>query len=157
MHTLNYTLEEKILEADGGYLDVQGLRSFEQYVQSYPARLETYEILRDKSPALIIQSLRKLAQSYPELVQKYGQRCQYDMTEVVRYIALSILRDDEAFFKEMMMSWLDTILLAHKRQKHCNLAYRYLQDAVNAGLPSANSALIRPYLDCVITLLQSHA
>lgn len=157
MHTLNHTLEEKIIEADGGYLNTQGLRSFEQFIQSYPARLETYQNLRDKSPALIIQALRKLAQSYPELVQKYGQRCQYDMTEVVRYIALSVLRDDEIFFKEMMMSWLDTILLAHKRQKHCTTAYRYLQDAVNANLPPANSALIRPYLEYVITLLQSHA
>lgn len=157
MHTLNHTLETKIIGADGGYLDAQGLRSFEQYAQSYSARLETYQNLRDQSPALIIQALRKLAQTYPELVQKHGQRCQYDMTEVVRYIALSILRDDEAFFKEQMMDWLDTILMAHKRQNHCTVAYRHLQDAMNATLPPASGMLIRPYLDCVITLLQSHA
>ncbi|GAB4227307.1 MAG: hypothetical protein Kow00121_55970 [Elainellaceae cyanobacterium] len=157
MHTLNYSLEEKIIEADGGYLDTSGLRSFEQFVHSYGARLETYQNLRDRSAALVVQSLRKLAQTHPEVVQKHGQRCQYDMTEVLRYIALSILRDDEIFFKEQMMSWLDTILLAYKRQDHCTTAYRYLQDAINAGLPPSNSTLIRPYLDYVITTLQSHA
>lgn len=157
MQTLNHALEEKIVRADGGYLDAQGLRSFEHYAQSYPVRLETYQNLRDKSPALIVQALRKLAQTYPELVQKHGQRCQYDMTEVVRYIALSILRDDETFFKEQMMVWLDTILLAHKKQNHCTVAYRFLQDAISASLPPAHSALIRPYLDCVITTLQAHA
>lgn len=157
MQTLNHALEEKILAADGGYLDVQGLQSFEQYAQSYPVRLETYQTLRDKSAALIVQALRKLAQTYPELVQKHGQRCQYDMTEVVRYVALSVLRDDETFFKEQMMAWLDTILLAHKRQNHCTVAYRFLQDAINASFPPAQSALVRPYLECVITTLQSHA
>jgi hypothetical protein len=157
MHALNHTLDNKIREADGRYLDAQGLRSFEQYVQTYAARLETYQSLRDKSSALIIQALRKLAQAYPELVQKHGQRCQYDMTEVVRYIALSILRDDEVFFKEQMMAWLDTILLAHKKNDQCTVAYRYLQDAIQASLPPSNSTLIRPYLDCVITTLQSHA
>lgn len=154
---LNHTLEEKIVRADGSYLDAQGLRSFEQYVQSYAARLETYQMLRDKSAALIVQALRKLAQTYPELVQKHGQRCQYDMTEVVRYMALSILRDDETFFKEQVIDWLNTILMAHKRHDHCTTAYRYLLDAVNTSLPTANSTLIRPYLDCVITILQTHA
>ncbi|NJR60598.1 MAG: phycobilisome protein [Cyanobacteria bacterium CRU_2_1] len=157
MHALNHSLEKKVLEADGGYLDAQGLRSFEQYAQEYTIRLETYQNLRDKSPALIVQSLRKLAQTYPELVQKHGQRCQYDMTEVLRYIALSVLRDDEIFFREQMMSWLDTILLAHKKNTQCMTAYRYLQDAINASLPAANSSLIRPYLENVINTLQSHA
>ncbi|WP_416668400.1 phycobilisome protein [Egbenema bharatensis] len=157
MHTLNRTLEEKILEADGRYMDAQALRSFEQYAHSYAARLETYQNLASKSHAIIVQSLRKLAQSHPDLVQKHGQRCQYDMTEVVRYIALSILRDDEIFFKEQMLSWLDTILIAHKKHDHCATAYRYLLDEINANLPPSNSTLLRPYLDTVITTLQSHA
>lgn len=157
MHTLNHTLEEKVIDADGCYLDGQALRSFEQFVQSYALRLETYQNLRDKSQTLVVHSLRKLAQSYPELIQKHGQRCQYDMTEVLRYLALSILRDDETFFKEQMMAWLDTILLAYKRNEHCTIAYRYLQDAINASLPPSNSMLVRPYLDYVTTILHSHA
>lgn len=157
MHTLNHALEEKVIEADGAYLDGQALRDFEYFVQSYTARLETYQHLRDKSQTLVLQALRKFAQSHPELIQKHGQRCQYDMSEVLRYIALSILRDDEIFFKEQMMAWLDTILLAYKRNEHCMTAYRYLLDAVNASLPSSNSTLVRPYLDYVITVLQSHA
>jgi hypothetical protein len=157
MHTLNHTLEAKILDADGRYLDSQGLRSFEQYAQSYATRLETYRHLAEKSHPLIIQALRKLAQSHPELIQKHGQRCQYDMAEVLRYMALSVLRDDEIFFKEQMMAWLDTILLAHKKQDHCATAYRHLLGAIEAHLPPTNSNLLRPYFNYVITTLQSHA
>lgn len=157
MHTLNHTLEDKVLAIDGAYLDSQGLRPFEQFVQSYATRLETYQNLRDKGATLVIQALRRLAQEYPEILQKHGQRCQYDMSEVLRYLALSILRDDETFFKEQMIDWLDTILMAHKRHTHCATAYRYLLETVNANLPPTNSSLIRPYLDLVVMKLQAHA
>lgn len=157
MHVLNHTLEENIRQADGTYLDAQALRPLEHYLQSYTTRLETYQNLRDHSREFVLQTLRRLAQAHPDLIQKHGQRCQYDMTEVLRYIALSILRDDEVFFKEQMMSWLDTILLAYKRNAHCVTAYRYLQEIINTSLPPSNSSLIRPYLDSVTLVLDSHA
>ncbi|HEY9749913.1 MAG TPA: hypothetical protein V6C63_14605 [Allocoleopsis sp.] len=157
MHTLNHTLEKNILEADGRYLNAQELNPLEQYLQSYKVRLETYQQLRDQSDKLVLQALRKLAQAYPEIIQQHGQRCKYDMTEVLRYIAVSILRDDEVFFKEQMMSWLDTILLAHRKTSQCTIAYRALQEAINSSLSAVSSSLVRPYLDIVLQSLQSHA
>lgn len=157
MNTLNHTLEQHILDAEGRYLNAQELSPLEHFIQSYTARLEAYQHLRDQSDKLVLQVLRKLAQTYPDLIQKHGQRCKYDMGEVLRYIALSILRDDEVFFKEQMMSWLDTILVAHNRTAHCATAYRYLQEAVNATLPATSSNFVRPYLDIVLLSLQSHA
>jgi hypothetical protein len=157
MRTLNRILEKKILEADGRYLDAQGLKPLEQYLQSYTTRLETYHHLRDYSQKLVLQALRKLAQVYPEVIQKHGQRCQYDMTEVLRYVALSVLRDDEIFFREQVMVWLDTILVAHKKNAQCMVAYRYLQETIDTTLPAPSSSLVCPYLDSVITSLRSHA
>lgn len=157
MHTLNHNLDRTIAEADGRYLDPQELYPLEQYIQSYAIRLHTYQQLRDNSEKLIIYALRKMAQTYPELIQQYGQRCKYDMAEVLRYIALSILRDDETFFKEQMMSWLDTILVAYKRTTHCSTAYRHLQEAITASLPAQEANLIRPYMEIVTQSLQSHA
>jgi hypothetical protein len=156
MHTLNHALEKSILNADGRYLDSQELSPLENYIQSYVTRLHTYQQLRDASEALVVQALRKLSQTHPELVQQHGQRCKYDMTEVLRYIALSVLRDDEIYFKEQMMVWLDTILLAYKRNAQCATAYRYLQEAIGSTLPSSDTSLIRPYLDYIIQVLQSH-
>lgn len=156
MHAFNHTLENSLLEADGRYLDTQELHLLEHYIQSYTSRLQIYQQLRDTSDKLVIYSLRKLAQTYPEVIQQYGWRCKYDMTEVLRYVALSILRDDEVFFKEQVMAWLDTIILAHKKTAQCVMAYRYLQEAVVSVLPPASVSLVRPYLDLVIQSLQSH-
>jgi hypothetical protein len=157
MHTLNHELEQSVLEADGRYLSAQELYSFEKYIQSYGARLHAYQQLRDNSDKLVIQALRKMAQTHPELIQQHGQRCKYDMSEVLRYIALSILRNDETFLKEQVTHWLDTILLAYKRHSHCVVAYRYLQDAISATFTNTDAEMVRPYLEIVIETLQSHA
>jgi hypothetical protein len=157
MHTLNHTLEKYILEADGRYLNTQELHPLEQYIQSYTTRVQTYQHLRDNSDKLTVQALRKMAQTHPELIQQHGQRCKYDMTEVLRYVALSVLRDDETFFKEQMIAWLDTILLAYKRAAHCVTAYRYLQEEIATTLPAQDANLTRSYMDIVIQSLQSHA
>lgn len=157
MHTLNYTLDRNVVEADGRYLDSQELQPLEEYVQSYATRLETYQQLRDLGEKVVLMALRKLAITYPELVQQHGGRCKYDMAEVLRYIAIAILRDDETFFKDQMMVWLDTILLAHKRQAQCGQAYRNLQEAIATTLPAAAANLVRPYLDLIIQSLQAHA
>jgi hypothetical protein len=157
MHTLNYTLDQNVVEADGRYLDPQELQPLEEYVQSYANRLETYQHLRDLGEKVVLMALRKLAITYPELVQQHGGRCKYDMSEVLRYIAIAILRDDETFFKDQMMVWLDTILLAHKRQAQCSQAYRNLQEAIATTLPAAAANLVRPYLDLILQSLQSHA
>lgn len=157
MYTLNYTLEQSILEADGRYLDSQELQPLEQYIQSYASRLDAYQQLGEHSEKLVILALRKLATMHPELVQQHGARCKYDMSEVLRYIAIAILRDDETFFKEQMMVWLDTILLAHKRKSQCGQAYRNLQEAVSTHLSATAVSLIRPYLDLITQSLQSQA
>jgi hypothetical protein len=154
MHTLNHTLENNFLEADGRYLSIQELEPLERYCQSYRMRMEAYQLLSDRSERLVMTSLQKLAQTYPELIQQHGPRCKYDMTEVVRYIAVAVLRDDELFFKEQMMVWLDTILLAHKRNEHCGLAYRYLQEAIATTIPAPAASLIHPYVETVIQSLQ---
>ncbi|HEY9882845.1 MAG TPA: hypothetical protein V6C98_04465 [Thermosynechococcaceae cyanobacterium] len=156
MHTLNHKLEKSILEADGRYLGAQELSQLEHYARSYAVRLQIYQQLRDNSDKFVLQALRKLAQSYPDLIQQHGQRCKYDMTEVLRYVALSILRDDEIFFKEQIMSWLDTILLAHKRTAHCVLAYRYLQEAISTALSNDALAMTRPYFDLITQSLEAH-
>ncbi len=157
MEILNHALEKSILEADGRYLDTQELNPLEQFIQTYTTRLETYQQLREHSDKLVLQSLRKLAQTYPELVQQHGGRCKYDMEEVLRYMALAILRDDEILFKEKVMIWLDTILLAHRRNSQCVVAYRNLQDAIAATLSAAGIKLTQPYMDVILQALQSHA
>ncbi len=157
MQVINHSLEKTILEADGRYLNTQELQPLEQYLRTYVSRMQAYQALRDESDKLVMQALRKLAQTHPDVVQKHGQRCKYDMSEVLRYIALAILRDDSIYFKEQMSDWLDTILLAHRRNTQCATAYHDLKDVIQATLPGSVNDIVRPYLEILINTLQSHA
>jgi len=156
MHTINHILEERILQAEGKYLDNQGLETLERYYKTYETRLETYQHLSQHSNHLVLRVLQRMGQDYPELIQKHGKRCQFDMICVLRYVALSLLRDDETFFMDEMMDWLDTILVAYRRNEHCATAYRHMVDAVEEEFPAASAAMVRPYLDEVVIKLQSH-
>ena len=157
MYTLNHTIEKNVIDADGRYLGAKELSTLEQYAQGYANRLAAYQELRDHSKPLVVQALTQLFKGYPDLLQHHKQRGVYDMSETLRYIALAILRDDELFFMEALMSWLDTILLAYKKNVACAIAYHHLQDAVEQKLSASSVLLIRPYLERVRQGLESHA
>ncbi|PSN15679.1 phycobilisome protein [filamentous cyanobacterium CCP5] len=156
MSVLNHTLEKQIIEAEGRYLNSKELKSLETYANGFAARLETYQALSEQSPEIVLSALKKFARVHPEIIQQSGKRCQYDMGEVLRYIALSILRDDEFLFLEKVMFWLDTVLRAHQKQAACTKAYQYLQEAVDETLSSTSSDLIRPYINSVLSSLQAY-
>lgn len=156
MPALNHDLEQKLINADGRYLSAEELQPLEIYVKSYMHRLEVYQHLSQQGNEIVINALRKFARVHPEIIEKSGKRCQYDMAEVLRYIAMSILRDDEFLFLEKMMFWLDTILRAHHKQAACTKAYQYLQEAVEEALTPSGYELIRPYIDTVINSLHPY-
>ncbi len=153
MHVLNYTLAE----ADGRYLSSQELLPIEQYIETFDHRLLAYQALREGTEPLVTETLSGLSKIYPDLVKQHGPRCQSGMSDVLRYIALSMLRDDEEFFKEQIMTWLDTILVAMRHNRQCAKAYRLLQVTIAQHLSEKSIALVSPYLDLVIQTLESHA
>ncbi|MEB3213546.1 MAG: phycobilisome protein [Leptolyngbyaceae bacterium] len=157
MHAINNELAQRCISADGRYLDSIEMQTFEKYVNTYQTRLKAYQEIRQKSDELVLSSLRKWSRKHPTLVQRKGKRCHYDMTEMLRYMALSILRDDELFFQETLTIWLDTILVAHQKHHHCADAYNLLSGEVSSQLSADCAHLVKPYLEHVVQLLDSHA
>lgn len=92
--------------------------------------------MRDHTDEITIRTLKLLAQQYPELVQKQLQRCKYDMSNLIRYTSLSILRDDELFFREALMDWLANIINSYQVTQECSTAYRLFQSVIDEMLPS---------------------
>ncbi|MDX2256912.1 MAG: phycocyanin [Pseudanabaenaceae cyanobacterium bins.39] len=150
---MNRTLDQKIGEVDRVYLTDTDLVNLERFANSFSIRVKTYNLLRDHAEEITIATLKKLAQQYPELVQKQLQRCKYDMSNVMRYTSLSILRDDEVFFSETLMDWLANIINSYQVAKECATAYRLMQATVDEVLPAECSALVKPYTDMAISAL----
>ena len=153
MLTMNRTLDEKIGFVDHVYLTDTDLLNLERFANSFSIRVKTYNLLRDRTDEITIQTLKLLAQQYPELVQKQLQRCKYDMSNMIRYTSLSILRDDELFFRETLMDWLANIINSYQVAKECSTAYRLFQTVVDQMLPPECAALVKPYSEMAIATL----
>ena len=157
MPALNHKLQQTIIDADGRYLAPDELQPLESYFDTYQKRLSAYQEIRQKGDDLVLAALRKFMLVHPEIIQRSGKRCQFDMTEVLRYIALATLLDDEFMFREKMMFWLDTMLRAHGKQEACCKAYRHLQEAAQEQLTAETAELVRPMISIVFESLQSYS
>ncbi len=153
MLTMNRTLDEKIGVVDRVYLTDIDLLNLERFANSFSIRVKTYNLLRDRTDEITIQTLKLLAQQYPELVQKQLQRCKYDMSNMIRYTSLSILRDDELFFRETLMDWLANIINSYQIGKECATAYRLFQTVVEQMFPPECATLVKPYSEMAIATL----
>ncbi|MCL1493218.1 MAG: phycocyanin [Pseudanabaena sp. Salubria-1] len=151
--TMNRTLDEKIANVDRVYLTDIDLYNLERFANSFSLRVKTYNLLRDHTDEITIRTLKLLAQQYPELVQKQLQRCKYDMSNLIRYTSLSILRDDELFFREALMDWLANIINSYQVTQECSTAYRLFQSVIDEMLPLECAALVKPYSEMAISSL----
>lgn len=153
MQVINSRLEKLINESEGRYLTSSELQPMKRYLQTFSERAKTYEILQTKGDAVVRHALKKFMSIHPEVMQKHGQRCYYDMTQVMRYIALSIVKDDTRFFNDSLLLWQANILTAYQKQNPCVTAYQCLKESVNAHLPSTATRLIEPYINMMIEAL----
>lgn len=152
---MNRTLDEKFGDIDRVYLNDTELLNLERFANSFSVRVKTYNLLRDHADEITIKALKLLAQQYPALVRKQLQRCKYDMSNVIRYTSLSVLRDDEIFFREALMDWLANIINSYQITKECSTAYRLLQSVVDEMLPAECAALVKPYSEMAISALHN--
>ncbi len=153
MQTINRTLEDRIREVEQEHLSNTDLFKLERYAGSFANRAKTYNLLRDHAETIVLKSLQHLAKAYPKLIEKQAARCKYDMTNVLRYMALSILLDDELLFKEQIMDWLGTVVCSYQVSTECSMAYRKMQEAIEEKLPPECSVLAKPYTDIVLMIL----
>ncbi len=153
MRSINSLLEDLANQSEGRYLTATELHPVQRYLKSFSTRLQTYNLLRDRADKLVQQALKKFLVLEPEVMQKHGKRCQYDMAQVLRYIALSVLRDDEKFFKENLFFWQANILAAYRQNDACLVAYRCLQEVLSEHLPAAAYQLTDPYIEIVLQTL----
>ncbi|MBD2190157.1 globin family protein [Pseudanabaena mucicola] len=153
MLTMNRTLDEKVADVDHIYLSDSDIFNLERFANNFSVRVKTYNLLRDRADEITVKTLNLLSQQYPELVNKQLQRCKYDMSNTMRYTALSVLRDDELFFRETLMDWLANIINSYQVAKECSTAYRLMQSVIDEMLPAECAALVKPYSDMAISAL----
>ncbi|AFY70256.1 Phycocyanin [Thalassoporum mexicanum PCC 7367] len=151
MFTITRSFEGMILEPERSYLQDNDLRELEQYAHSFTDRLKAYELVRDYADEIVLDALKRLAADYPEQARANKQdKCQYDMTIVLRYMALSMLREDEHFFRDKMIDWLGTVITSSHVRAECADGYTKLYKVISSRLPANRAVMFKPYIDIAI-------
>lgn len=110
-------------------------------------------MLRDRSDEFILNALRQLMRSHRQVVQIQGNKCKRDMEVVLRYIALSILKDDTQGFVENLVLWMENITKSLKKEESAIRAYQALRMVITASVSSEMVQLIDPYFELFIRAL----
>ena len=143
-------LDQTIAQVDGRYLSDAELSDVQGFVNTYGLRLRTYNMLRERSDELILSALRQLMRSHRQVVQTQGNVCKRDMGFVLRYVALSVLRDDTEGFVENLVLWMENITKSLKKEESAIRAYQSLRLIIQTKMSDEMVQLIDPYLDIFI-------
>lgn len=153
MRTITRLLEDKAKTIEKSYLNNGDLSQLETYVSSFNTRVTTYNLLRDSAEEFLDKSMEQIAKEYPALYQRQADRCRYDMTQTLRYMALSILRNDEIYFRDQLIDWLSNILNSYSVATDCSTIYKNLQKLIDKKFPAECATLAKPYTDMIVAML----
>lgn len=146
-------LDQTIAQVDGRYLSDTELSDLQGFVNSYELRLRTYNMIRERADELMLHALRQLMRSHRQIVQTQGNICKRDMGFVLRYIALSILKDDTEGFIENLVLWMESITKSLKKEESAIHAYQALRLTIQEKMNTEMVQLIDPYFDVFIKAL----
>lgn len=156
---MNTQIESLFSSAEGRYLALEEERQIIDYTRTLDARLATMRAVQAAETSIVEGCLNDIwsqhpdMQSAPPVVREKARR---DMTLVLRYAALAMVRDDPKMLEERLLYWLATILNSFGLMPVVDTGYRAMGRRVEAVLRPEQGALISPYLRQVHqTLTQS--
>ncbi len=143
---MNNNLTKNLTDVDGRYLVDTELDVFQEFASNYAIRRSAYEYLQQHADEMVLTTLRRLTSSHRQAIQQHGDLCKRDMSYVLRYAALSMLKDDQAGFVEELVLWMQNILFALKKEQQSLKFYQELQTIISEQMPTQEAQLINQYL-----------
>ncbi|MEM7771511.1 MAG: hypothetical protein AAGA75_00130 [Cyanobacteria bacterium P01_E01_bin.6] len=145
---------KELSNAEGRYLQDSELSTVQNFVNSYTQRISTYRYLQENKDTLIIKTLRSLMPSNRQVIQQHSDICKRDMSHVLRYVALSILKDDENGFIEELILWMQNILFSLHKEEQSVAFYIAMKTVVTEQMIPGEAALVNHYLSLFIDALK---
>ena len=147
---MSTTFGRTLLQAEGRYLDDKELQGLEHYLQTFALRNQAYQLLTSHANELVVQALRQLAVTHRTAVETHSSKCKRDMSYSLKCIARAVLLDEQDFFQQDFVLWMDNITHALHKEDSAAQAYRNLRSEIQKILPTPCVALVIPYVDQLV-------
>ena len=145
-------------EAEHRYLKPEELSVINQYVNSLPERLETYRTVRDRELEIVQQVADQLEAALPNETVENLERSLKNALLLLRYSAMGMLLNDEAFVETRLLSWLTATISIHNTRAIDTALFRLLNQRLTQALTAQQINLVGPYIAKVQTaILQAPA
>lgn len=133
-------------EAEKRYLKPEELDCLNQYVDSLPARLETYRYLRDHEIEIMQQVADNLEAEFSQESTTTLERCLKNALLILRYSAMGMLLNDETFLHGRLITWLEGTAKAYQTETIDRSLYQMLNQRLTQLLSPAQVQMLKPHL-----------
>ncbi|NET54453.1 MAG: phycobilisome protein [Merismopedia sp. SIO2A8] len=146
-----------IQKTEGRYATDAELVFMIHYFKSYPQRLSLYQKLQTLEQSIVQAVYEQMKDKHPHLLQSGTQnisgKWKRDTMRTIKYAAIALLLDDPATFQERYLLWFQSIMVAFKSQKSCEVTYSIMQEVIQKLLSAEDFALFSPILELTRTAL----
>jgi len=154
---MNRQIQDILCAAEGRYLNSGEQDTVRQYAQTVEARLTAMTEISGKESVIIERAVKEVLRAYPDLEQKYKSAAQSgtrDMTLVLRYTTLAMVRNDAQYLQDSLLTWMATILKGIGFAGHfVTDTYKTLERTALKELSPAAGKLLQPFLQVCIESL----
>lgn len=153
---MNPSIERMFNDAEGRYLEATEQSTLTEFATSLELRLLVMREIEANESVIIESTVDALFIEHPELLENHPQareKAVRDMTLVLRYVALSVVRDSGDFLRGKLLTWFRTIIVAFEMQHALDFAYKRLIDETKKHLAPEPFGLVEPYLQLVHTTI----
>jgi hypothetical protein len=150
-------LETIFDEAENRYLKPEELNLLGEYVDSLPERLEAYRSLRDRELKIMQSVADQLQLELPQENVEMLERSIKNALLMLRYCAMGMLLNDEAFVQERLLGWLSQTVQVYDTRSVDAVLYRLLNQRLKQALNPRHLALLGAMLLLAQNTLQQPA
>jgi len=133
-------------EAENRYLKPEELSVLGEYVGSLPGRLETYRLLRDQEIDIMQKVADQLQLEFTQVKIEQLERSIKNALLVLRYCAMGMLLNDEAFVENQLVGWLAQVMKAYDTHAIDQALYRLLDQSLRQTLSPTQINHLHPML-----------
>ncbi|HRI49839.1 MAG TPA: hypothetical protein PLW65_06620 [Pseudomonadota bacterium] len=154
---MNRQIQDILCTAEGRYLNPGEQTALREFAQTLEARLVAMTEVSGKETVIIERTVKEVLRAYPDLEQRYKTAAQSgtrDMTLVLRYATLAMVRSDPQYLQDTLLTWMATILKGIGFAGHfVTDTYKTLERTALKELSPATGKLLQPFLQLCIESL----
>lgn len=154
---MNSDIRETLSDAEGRYLEPEEQTMLMEYADSLEQRLIIMRDVQATESEIVDSVVETVMEQHPEAVerhQKLRDKTARDVSMVLRYCVLAMVKDDPEYLEDQVLHWFRKVVVeAFEMDEYIDTAYSTLIDEVDRHLEADDFQILAPYLRMTHSIL----